>query len=56
MKNSRKMEPDEKKIVNTFKKVFPYLSDAEKERLLIFGEGMAFFKGAEQESEDGSGK
>lgn len=48
MESSRKMQPDEKKIVNTFKRVFPYLTEMEKERLLIFGEGMAFFKGMEQ--------
>lgn len=36
------MSEKEKQILNTFEKVVPQLSDMEKERLLAFGEGMAF--------------
>lgn len=36
------MSEKEKKIIETFKKVVPDLSDNDKERLLSFGEGMAF--------------
>ena len=32
----------EKKILETFGKVVPELSELEKERLLAFGEGLAF--------------
>ena len=31
-----------KQILDTFKKVVPELTESEKERLLAFGEGMAF--------------
>lgn len=31
-----------KKILDTFKKIVPELTESEKERLLAFGEGMAF--------------
>lgn len=36
------MSEKEKKILNTFGRVIPELSELEKERLLAFGEGMAF--------------
>lgn len=36
------MSEKEKQILDTFKKVVPDLNDSEKERLLAFGEGMAF--------------
>lgn len=32
----------EKKILDTFRKTIPQLSDLDKEKLLAFGEGMAF--------------
>lgn len=34
------MSETEKKILKTFEKVIPKLSEAQKERLLGFGEGM----------------
>lgn len=36
------MSEKEKKILETFGKVIPDLSEMEKERLLAFGEGIAF--------------
>lgn len=36
------MSEKEKKILETFGKVMPELSELEKERLLAFGEGLAF--------------
>lgn len=36
------MSEKEKKILETFGKVVPELSELEKERLLAFGEGLAF--------------
>ena len=39
------MSEKEKKILETFGKVIPDLSEMEKEKLLSFGEGMAFMKG-----------
>jgi len=36
------MSEKDKKIMETFGKVIPKLSDLEKEKLLAFGEGMAF--------------
>lgn len=36
------MSEKEKKILDTFGKAVPGLSDLEKEKLLAFGEGMAF--------------
>jgi len=36
------LKEDEKKILDTFEKVIPSLSRLEKERLLSFGEGIAF--------------
>ena len=36
------MSEQDKKIMDTFGKVIPTLTDAEKDRLLAFGEGMAF--------------
>lgn len=38
------MSEKEKKILETFGKVIPDLSEMEKEKLLSFGEGMAFMK------------
>jgi hypothetical protein len=36
------MSEAEKKILETFEKVIPKLDEMQKERLLGFGEGMAF--------------
>lgn len=36
------MSEKEQKILDTFRKTIPELSDLEKEKLLSFGEGMAF--------------
>lgn len=43
-KGSGCMSEKEKKILETFGKVIPDLSEMEKEKLLSFGEGMAFMK------------
>lgn len=39
------MSEKEKQILETFEKVIPGLSEMEKEKLLSFGEGIAFMKG-----------
>lgn len=36
------MSERDKKIINTFERTLPHLSEIEKERLLAFGEGMVF--------------
>lgn len=36
------MTEKEQKILDTFGKIIPNLSELEKEKLLAFGEGMAF--------------
>lgn len=36
------MSEKDKKIMETFARILPGLSDLEKEKLLAFGEGMAF--------------
>lgn len=41
-----------KQILDTFKKIVPGLTESEKERLLAFGEGMAFK--AEQQKQEAS--
>ena len=38
------MSEQEKKILETFSEVLPSLSAQERERLLAYGEGMAFAK------------
>lgn len=38
------MTRKERKILETFGRIVPTLSDIEKEKLLSFGEGMAFAK------------
>lgn len=43
------MSEKEKQILETFEKVIPDLSEMEKEKLLSFGEGMAFMKGKQRE-------
>lgn len=46
-----KMSDKEREILDVFKKLVPVLTDFEKEKLLAFGEGMAF-KAAQQQKED----
>lgn len=46
------MSEKEKKILETFGKVIPDLSEMEKEKLLSFGEGMAFMKDKQKKGED----
>lgn len=43
------MSDNEKKILDTFSEVLPQLDEREKERLLAFGEGMAFKANADKE-------
>ena len=45
------MSEKEKKILETFGKVIPDLSEMEKEKLLSFGEGMAFMKDKQKKGE-----
>ena len=45
------MSEKEKKILETFGKVIPDLSEMEKEKLLSFGDGMAFMKGKQKSDE-----
>ena len=45
------MSEKEKKILETFGKVIPNLSDMEKEKLLSFGEGMAVMLGQQKAEE-----
>ena len=47
------MSDKDKKIMDTFGKVIPELTETEKERLLAFGEGMAFK--AEQQKKERAG-
>ena len=54
-KGSDRMSEKEKKILETFGKVIPDLSEMEKEKLLSFGEGMAFMKD-KQKKEEGEKK
>ncbi|MDO5785553.1 MAG: hypothetical protein Q4P20_10880 [Eubacteriales bacterium] len=42
-----------KQILDTFKKIVPELTESEKERLLAFGEGMAF-KAEQQKKQEAS--
>lgn len=46
------MSEKEKQILETFEKVFPDLSEVEKEKLLSFGEGMAFMKNRQKEEKE----
>ena len=45
------MSEKEKKILETFGKVIPDLSEMEKEKLLSFGDGMAFMKDRQKKEE-----
>lgn len=45
------MSEKEKKILETFGKVIPDLSEMEKEKLLSFGEGMVFMKDKQKKKE-----
>lgn len=40
----------EKKIMETFSRVIPTLTDAEKDQLLAFGEGMALMSGRQAQA------
>lgn len=46
------MSEKEQKILETFGKVLPEMSEMEKEKLLSFGEGMAFLKGQQKKDND----
>ena len=48
------MSENEKKILETFEKVLPDMTELEREKLLSFGEGIAF-KTAEQKKTERSG-
>lgn len=45
------MSEVEEKILKTFEKILPNMTKMEKEKLLSFGEGMAFMKKHEKETE-----
>lgn len=45
------MSEKEKEILKTFEKVIPNLTEIEKEKLLSFGEGMAFMKEHQEEKQ-----
>ena len=45
------MSEKEEMILETFKNVIPDLTDNEKEKLLSFGEGMAFMKEKQKKAE-----
>ena len=47
------MSEKDKKIMDTFGRIIPELSELEKEKLLAFGEGMAF-KADQQRQKDGA--
>lgn len=47
------MSEKDKKIMETFARVIPVLSEVEKEKLLAFGEGMAF-KADQQRAQAGA--
>ena len=56
MKGGEPMSEKEKQILNTFGKLVPNLSEMEKEKVLAFGEGMAFMvdrRNQEQAVKDG---
>ena len=46
------MSEKEKQILDTCEKVIPNLNDLEKEKLLSFGEGMAFMKDKQKEDSE----
>ena len=48
---SKAMTETEKKILETFERIIPTLSELEREKLLSFGEGMAFMKQKKEEKE-----
>ena len=41
------MSEKEKEIIETFEKILPKMTELEREKLLSFGEGMAFMKQTE---------
>lgn len=46
------MNETEKKIIDTFTGTLPKMTDAEKDKLLSFGEGMAFIVNRDAKSEN----
>lgn len=44
------MSEKEKKIMETFGRIIPTLTDAEKDQLLAFGEGMALMAGRQAQA------
>lgn len=42
LKGGEIMSEKEKKVIETFKKVFPKMTELQKEKLQSFGEGLAF--------------
>lgn len=48
------MSEKDKQIMETFGKVIPQLSEMEKEKLLAFGEGMAFKADQQRAERDGA--
>lgn len=46
------MSEQEKKIMETFGRVIPTLTDSEKDQLLAFGEGMALMAGRQRAERD----
>lgn len=45
------MSEKQREILETFEKVIPELNEMEQEKLLSFGEGMAFMKGHQKQEE-----
>lgn len=45
------MSNKEKEILETFEKVIPKLSEIEKEKLISYGEGMAFMKEQQEQNQ-----
>ena len=48
-----KLKEKEQKVLDTFEKVIPKLSEEQLERLLSFGEGMAYAKEIKDQKEAG---
>lgn len=49
------MSEKDKKIMDTFGKVIPHLSELDKEKLLAFGEGVALMAEAQRAGADKTG-
>jgi hypothetical protein len=50
------MSEKQKEILETFEKVIPELSEMEQEKLLSFGEGMAFMKNQQAQENEKKGE